>query len=249
MGKALGTVFHPEGSPSPAALQVDGVRHAFGSERGSAAEPVIILDALALSPGAALAITGPSGAGKSTLLYLLAGLLAAQVGSIRWGAVDVSTLRGAAGDGWRLRQFGFVFQDFHLVPELTALENVLLPAWFGAWRASGALRARAAMLLEEFGVPSGRRPVRSLSRGEQQRVALARALLFAPPVILADEPTASLDGEAARHIAEHLFAFNAAGHTLIVVSHDPALIERAPQRLHVIRGQPAVLEHGREIAA
>ena len=192
--------------------------------------------------GALLAVTGPSGSGKSTLLYALAGLLRPQRGIVHWDGRDILATSEAARDRWRRHNIGFVFQDFHLLPELTPLQNVLLPASFERWTIDPATRARAVALLDRFGVPQVRRTTAVLSRGEQQRVAVARALLYDPPVILADEPTASLDAAAGAGVAELLVRLSAdEGRTVIVVSHDSALISRCSARV--------TLEHGRPGAA
>jgi putative ABC transport system ATP-binding protein len=192
--------------------------------------------------GALLAVTGPSGSGKSTLLYALAGLLRPQRGTIQWDKRNILADAESARDRWRRHNIGFVFQDFHLLPELTPLQNVLLPASFERWAIDSATRARAVALLDRFGVPQARRSTAVLSRGEQQRVAVARALLYDPRVILADEPTASLDAAAGAAVAELLVRLSAdEGRTVIVVSHDAALISRCSARV--------TLEHGRPSAA
>ncbi len=193
---------------------------------------------LNVSPGSLLAITGPSGSGKSTFLYAIAGLLRPSQGEITWGGRILQTMPETIRDHWRRHTIGFVFQDFHLMPELSPLANVLLPASFENLSASRALKERALMLLEGFGVPYKRASVVDLSRGEQQRVALARALLFDPPVLLADEPTASLDALAGEQVAQTLEDLSKQeGRTVIVVSHDPALINRIGTRFVLERGQ------------
>jgi putative ABC transport system ATP-binding protein len=193
---------------------------------------------LNVSPGSLLAITGPSGSGKSTFLYAIAGLLRPSQGEVTWGGRILQTMPETIRDHWRRHTIGFVFQDFHLMPELSPLANVLLPASFENLSVSRALKERALMLLEAFGVPYKRASVVDLSRGEQQRVALARALLFDPPVLLADEPTASLDALAGEQVAQTLEDLSKQeGRTVIVVSHDPALINRIGTRFVLERGQ------------
>jgi putative ABC transport system ATP-binding protein len=122
---------------------------------------------------------------------------------------------------------GFAFQDFHLLPELTPLQNVLLPASFERFTTARAMRERAAALLDHFSVPQARKSTANLSRGEQQRVAIARALLFDPPVILADEPTASLDAKAGAVVIDILLQLSSRdGRTVIAISHDQELLRR-----------------------
>ena len=189
-------------------------------------------------PGALMAVTGPSGSGKSTLLYAIAGLIRPQRGRILWGGRDILTEAETSRDRWRRHTVGFAFQDFHLMAELTPLQNVILPASFERFTLDGAMRARAAALLDRFAVPQARRTTSALSRGEQQRVALARALLYDPPVILADEPTASLDAAAGAAVAETLVRLaKDEGRTVIAVTHDAALISRCTSRL--------TFDHGR----
>ncbi len=192
--------------------------------------------------GKLLAIAGPSGSGKSTLLYAIAGLIRPQRGRILWDDRDILAEAETARDRWRRHSIGFVFQDFHLLPELTPLQNVLLPASFEHLAIDQATRGRAAALLDRLAVPQGRRTTAVLSRGEQQRVALARALIYDPPVVLADEPTASLDAAAGAAVTETLARLAAdEGRTVIAVSHDPALIARCTARL--------ALEHGRLVVS
>lgn len=189
-------------------------------------------------PGLLHVVTGPSGSGKSTLLYAIAGLANIEAGSIRYGSLILSELSEARRDAWRRMHVGMVFQTFNLIPELNAEDNVLLPAWFGNFRAGEMRRMRARGLLDRLGVPSGRGALGRLSRGEQQRVAIARALLFDPPAILADEPTASLDAEAGEAVIAMLKRMAVEeGRTVIAVSHDPALIKQADNLIALERGQ------------
>jgi putative ABC transport system ATP-binding protein len=171
------------------------------------------------------------------LLHVLAGLLRPTTGTVCWGAQDLTHLPEGARDRWRRTNIGFVFQDFHLVPELTARENVLLPTWFAGWTAGTPLTSRATALLAEVGVPDPDRRAGLLSRGEQQRVAIARALLARPTILLADEPTASLDGETAGLVADLLTrSARDSGATLILISHDPAMLARMQQVRRMEKG-------------
>lgn len=194
------------------------------------------------TPGRLHVLAGPSGSGKSSLLYLLSGLLVPTSGSVSWAGTDIATLREGRRDAWRRQNAGFVFQDFHLIDELSPLDNVLTPAWLSRF-AAGALRQRAEGLLDDLGVPR-KQATALLSRGERQRVAVARALILDPPVIFADEPTASLDAEAARSVIGLLRALaHADGRTLIVATHDPELLAIADERLRLSHGE------GRRVAA
>jgi putative ABC transport system ATP-binding protein len=205
---------------------------------GPDAVTALQIDRLRVPRGSLLVVTGPSGSGKSTLLYAIAGLIRAERGRTMWDGEDILRLPESMRDRWRRHTIGFVFQDFHLLPELSPVHNVLLPASFERFAVGSALRARAVALLDRFGVPQARSTTARLSRGEQQRVALARALLYDPPVILADEPTASLDVKAGAMVVETLARLATEdGRTVIAVSHDSALVSRFSTRIE--------LDHGR----
>jgi putative ABC transport system ATP-binding protein len=173
-----------------------------------------------------MAITGPSGSGKSTLLGLIAGLDSPSTGQIAIDGIDITSLDEDALARLRGRRIGFVFQFFHLLPSLTALENVLIPMEIAG--VSGA-RTRAAALLEEVGLSERSHHYPSqLSGGEQQRVAIARALANDPPLLLADEPTGNLDSATGRHVIDLLLTINRSrGTTLVLVTHDPELAAAA----------------------
>ena len=200
--------------------------------------PLTILHALdyVIPSGCFVAIVGPSGSGKSTLLGLLAGLDAPTTGRILIDGVDLTQL---SEDGLaRLRggTIGFVFQFFHLVPSLTALENVLVPMEI-AGRRDADVRARA--LLEEVGLTDRSEHYPSqLSGGEQQRVAIARALANDPPIVMADEPTGNLDSATGRHIMELLLTIRRTrGTTLVLVTHDKELAALADTQLELRDGR------------
>ncbi len=227
----------PATNDSSASLICDGLAVAFADADGRRFRALDI-PSVSFEPGRFHVVTGPSGSGKSTLLYAIAGLAELDQGRIRFGAETLSDLSEARRDAWRRRHVGMVFQSFHLIPELNAEDNVLLPAWFGNFRAKPEQRERAKNLLEGLRVPAGRGAVVRLSRGEQQRVAIARALLFDPPIILADEPTASLDAEAGETVIAMLERMAVEDNrTIIAVSHDPALIERADDLIRLERGR------------
>jgi len=217
-------------------LEIEGLQVSYSNGAGAVA--ALEIEQLSVPPGSRLAVTGPSGSGKSTFLYAIGGLLRPQRGRVLWGGRDILREGESARDRWRRHTVGFAFQDFHLLPELTPLQNVLLPASFERFAADRATRARAVALLEHFSVPQARKSTASLSRGEQQRVAIARALLFDPPVILADEPTASLDAKAGDVVIDILLQLSARdGRTVIAISHDQELLRRFANTV--------ALDHGR----
>ncbi|HKV57904.1 MAG TPA: ABC transporter ATP-binding protein [Ktedonobacteraceae bacterium] len=190
-----------------------------------------------IKQGTHVSIVGPSGAGKSTLLRLCAALDWPTGGNIRVGGCDSThTLRGAALARFRREQVGLVFQQFSLLPTLNALENVMLPLL--PYTARHLLRKRAASLLAEVGLASrSQHYPDQLSGGEQQRVAIARALLASPPLLLADEPTGSLDFATGQHIMTLLDNLRLEhGCTLVVVTHDTHMAALAERQLHMIDG-------------
>jgi len=208
----------------------------------SGTEPLTILHPLTMqvARGRFVAIVGPSGSGKSTLLGLIAGLDAPTSGSVLMDGVDITGLDEDRLAKLRGERIGFVFQFFHLIPSLTAQENVAVPM-----EIIGVLdaRKRAQALLEEVGLTERAHHYPSqLSGGEQQRVALARALANDPPIVLADEPTGNLDTTNGRHIIELLRKTHSVrGTTIVLVTHDVELASIADTRL--------VLRDGRVIEA
>lgn len=204
----------------------------------SGGQLLTILDGIALGveAGEVCAITGPSGSGKSTLLGLLAGLDRPTAGSIVVAGVELTRLGEDALARFRRGTLGYVFQSFHLIPTLTAAENVAVP--FEIAGVPNAL-ARARALLEEIGLPSRTHhyPVQ-LSGGEQQRVALARAVALRPKLLLADEPTGNLDSATGTQIIELLLALNRErGSTLVFVTHDEALTRHAGRTIKLRDGR------------
>ncbi|NDK34766.1 ABC transporter ATP-binding protein [Rhodovulum sulfidophilum] len=200
------------------------------------AVPVLDIPALDIPAGSRIAVTGPSGSGKSTLVNVLAGLVLPRAGRVVWDGTDIATLSEGARDRWRGANLGLVMQEFHLFPGLSALDNVLLPARLSRV-ADQAMTTRAGMLLDEVGLSRPDQPVETMSRGEMQRVAVARAVLRAPGIIVADEPTASLDPESGVAIAGLLLALaESSGATLIVVSHDRRLSARLDRVLSLAEG-------------
>jgi putative ABC transport system ATP-binding protein len=185
---------------------------------------------LTVAAGQRVAIVGPSGSGKSTLLGLMAGLDAASTGSVWIDGTDITRLTEDALAKLRGAKIGFVFQFFHLMPSLTAFENVLVPMEL-AGRRGATDRARA--LLAEVGLSDrGHHYPSQLSGGEQQRVALARALANEPPILMADEPTGNLDSVNGRHVMDLLFEVNRTrGTTLVLVTHDRELAARGDAQI------------------
>ena len=215
-------------------LQVERLGRQVSSPEGTLA---ILSDvSLAIGRGETVAIMGASGAGKSTLLALLAGLDEPTSGTVRLAGRDLTVLDEDGRAAVRARHVGFVFQAFHLVPSLTALENVMLPLEL-AGRADA--RAAARGVLERVGLRErvGHYP-RQLSGGEQQRVAIARAFVMRPDVLFADEPTGNLDAATGGRIMDLLFELNATeGATLVLVTHDPALAGRCGRIVRLDAGR------------
>jgi len=191
---------------------------------------------LTVPGGQRLAILGPSGSGKSTLLGLIAGLDSPSSGAVVIDGVEITTLSEDRLAKLRGEKIGFVFQSFHLIPSLTALENILVPMEI-AGRRDAAARART--LLAEVGLGErGHHYPSQLSGGEQQRVAIARALSNEPKIILADEPTGNLDSNTGRTVIDLLLEINRTrGTTVIVVTHDPDIASMADARVSLRDGR------------
>jgi len=193
-------------------------------------ELTIVADAtLALEPGAWISLVGPSGCGKTSLLMLLGLLDRPDAGRVWLDGEDVTAWSAAARARARLRRIGFVFQTHNLLDHLTARENVALPAWRAGGSRAAALRSADA-LLERFDLAprAGTRAAR-LSTGEAQRTAIARALVNQPRVVLADEPTGSLDSANAARVLDSLAEVTASGAALLVATHDPKVAARGRQ--------------------
>jgi len=186
---------------------------------------------LGVGKGETLSIMGESGSGKSTLLHVLGGLDTPRGGTVRFQGQSVYGMSPARRARFRAENVGFVFQSFHLLPELDILENVALPAM--ALRSKGNAQERAAELLTEVGLGEriGHRP-QELSGGEQQRAALARALMNEPDVIFADEPTGNLDSKTGDKVLHYLFQLaEGRGHTLVLVTHSREVAARCSRQL------------------
>lgn len=201
------------------------------------AKPVLHIDALSIAAGEMVAISGASGSGKSTFVNIITGLERVCQGKVVWSDDDIAGLTETRRDQWRGQNVGLVMQDFHLLPGLSAIENVLLPV-----RLSRAMSReygkRAGKLLKKTGLKRPDQSIDTMSRGEMQRVAIARALLRKPGVIVADEPTASLDPDHAEAIGRLLVDLaRAEGATLIVITHDRLLADRLDRRLELANGR------------
>jgi putative ABC transport system ATP-binding protein len=204
----------------------------------SGTSPLTILHPidLVVPAGQFLAVTGPSGSGKSTLLGLIAGLDEASGGQVLIDGTDITSLDEDRLARLRGQKIGFVFQFFHLVPSLTAFENVCVPMEIAGRPGASD---RAAALLSEVGLTGrGHHYPSQLSGGEQQRIAIARALANDPPILLADEPTGNLDTVNGRHIMDLLCGVNERrGTTLVLATHDPGLASMARQGLTLRDGK------------
>lgn len=200
---------------------------------------LLAVPALDLPPGTALGIRGPSGAGKSTFLHAIAGLLSPREGEIIWGDTVLTALSSGACAAFRRHNMGLIFQDFLLFEELSAADNAALATFYGPRERVALWRKAGSALLTSLGLGADRdRRVDSFSGGERQRVAVARALAHDPAIVLADEPTASLDRASGEHlIADLLRLVREDGKTLVAVSHDEALLAQMDRVLHLQDGQ------------
>ena len=208
-------------------LEIRDLRKDYTSPEGEL-QRVLEVPAFSLEAGEQVAIAGSSGSGKTTFLNILAGILPADGGSVRFGEVEVTSLSEAERDRYRARELGYVFQSFHLLGGYSALENVVLGSSFGP----GGDVAQARELLTRLGLAErlNHRP-HQLSIGQQQRVALARALVGAPRLVLADEPTGNLDPRHALEALELLRELcREQGAALLLVSHDPAVLDSFERR-------------------
>ena len=213
------------------------MEHVFKSVTDSTGTLDILRDIhFSLAPRETAAIVGASGSGKSTLLSIIAGLDTPTRGTVRLAGQDLFAVDEDARAAWRARQVGFVFQSFQLLGNLTALENVMLPLELAGRKDA---RAQAAEMLARVGLGQRLRHYpKVLSGGEQQRVALARAFVVRPAVLLADEPTGSLDFATGATVMELMFELNRElGTTLVLVTHDLAIAARCQRRLTIDAGR------------
>jgi len=205
-------------------VHVDGLRFSYRDS-----DFALHVPALEIERGVSVALTGPSGSGKTTLLHLLAGIHLPSAGRITVDGVEIASLGDAARRAFRIRRLGLVFQEFELLEYLDVLDNILLPYRIGpGLTLDGETRRRAEMLARTVGIGELiRRRAARLSHGEKQRVALCRALVTRPGLLLADEPTGSLDPTNKRRVLDLLLqCAREAGATLVMVTHDHELLDR-----------------------
>jgi putative ABC transport system ATP-binding protein len=223
-------------STNRAIVSVDRLSKHFKS--GGTTVPAVDDVSFELPRGRMIAIKGASGSGKSTLLNLIGALDKPTSGSIVVDGIDVSRIRGGGEVKYRLSKVGFVFQSYYLIPNMTALENVMLPMELNGEKRKDR-QAKARDLLKRVGIGDSlqaRRPTR-LSGGEQQRVAIARALANDPSIILGDEPTGNLDSKTGRRIVEILYSLTKDGKTVIVATHATEIATRADMVLEMEDGK------------
>jgi putative ABC transport system ATP-binding protein len=221
-----------ETRPDCAVISLNGVTREYVGHGGV----VRALDhaAFTIVAGEWVAITGPSGSGKSTLVNLIGCLDRPTSGELKIDNVSVATMSATELDRFRADKIGFIFQQFHLIPYLSALENVMLAQYFHSMTDEG--EARAA--LERVGLgPRAEHLPSELSGGEQQRVCIARALINNPPILLADEPTGNLDAANQKIVAELLQDLHRNGHTIVMVTHDPEMASLAQRRIALSHGK------------
>lgn len=225
----------PGGGEAPVVVEARDVHREY--RMGEVVVPALAGVSLAVARGEFVSVAGPSGSGKSTLLHLLGGIDRPTRGEVRFDGRDLAELGEAELSRLRLHQVGLVFQRFHLLPMLSAQENVELPmAEAGVPRADR--RERAAELLEGVGLADRRRHrPGELSGGERQRVAMARALANRPSLLLADEPTGELDSKTSDGILDLFSRLHRGGATIVVATHDVRLAGRAGRRVELVDGR------------
>lgn len=229
---AMENLIDLETRPDCAVIALNGVTREYAGHAGV----VRALDhaSFAIVAGEWVAITGPSGSGKSTLVNLIGCLDHPTSGELHIDGVDVATMSATELDRFRADKIGFIFQQFHLIPYLSALENIMLAQYFHSM--TDEKEARSA--LERVGLGHRAEHLPSeLSGGEQQRVCIARALINNPPILLADEPTGNLDAANQKIVAELLQNLHAQGHTIVMVTHDPEMAALAQRKIALSHGK------------
>ena len=218
-------------------LSVNGLTKYFG--QGTGEVQVLKGIDLAITSREMTALLGPSGSGKSTLLNILGTLMRATAGSHEMLGVDLMHASAAQRTEFRSKHLGFVFQFHHLLPDLSAVENVMMPAACAAGRESRTMRDRASELLDAVGLADRRefRPA-AMSGGQRQRVAVARSLMNSPALVLADEPTGNLDRQAADHVMELLRSINETmGTSFLISTHDEHIAQQCQRRVELLDGR------------
>jgi putative ABC transport system ATP-binding protein len=229
---AMENLIDLETRPDCAVIALNGVTREYAGHAGV----VRALDHASFSivAGEWVAITGPSGSGKSTLVNLIGCLDHPTSGALHIDGVNIATMSTTELDRFRADKIGFIFQQFHLIPYLSALENIMLAQYFHSM--TDEEEARAA--LERVGLGDRAEHLPSeLSGGEQQRVCIARALINNPPILLADEPTGNLDAANQKIVAELLQNLHAQGHTIVMVTHDPEMAALAQRKIALSHGK------------
>jgi lipoprotein-releasing system ATP-binding protein len=226
-----------DASAVPLAVEATGLAKTY--QEGMTPVDVLRGVDLSVEPGEMVAVVGASGSGKSTLLHLLGGLDAPTAGQVLVGGEPMTALNEEGRSRLRARAVGFVFQFHQLLPEFTALENVMMPGWIAGGRHEAEARGRAEELLRDLGlIERAEHKPSELSGGEQQRVAMARALHRRPAVLLADEPTGNLDRNAAQGLVEVLERYRREnGQATVIVTHNPDLARSADRVLLLEEGR------------
>jgi len=236
VGEKIETVTETANSTAPlktgAVIELQGVTREYHGHAGVVC--ALGNATFSIASGEWVAITGPSGSGKSTLVNLLGCLDRPTSGTLLIDGEDVQAFSASELDRFRADKIGFIFQQFHLIPYLSALENVMLAQYFH----SITNREEALLSLENVGLADRAEHLPSeLSGGEQQRVCIARALINDPPILLADEPTGNLDAANQEIVAELLRGLHRAGHTIVMVTHDPAMATLAQRKIALSHGK------------
>jgi putative ABC transport system ATP-binding protein len=225
-------------------ISLEGVSRTYGAGAGAVAAVHGV--SVEIAAGSFVSIVGASGSGKSTLLNMIGTLDPPGAGRVVVDGIDLYALDDNARTRFRRERIGFVFQFFHLLPTLTALENVTLPAELSGLRGK-ALQAKAAALLERVGLLGRKNHVPDeLSGGEMQRVAIARALIMDPPLLLADEPTGNLDSKTGRAVLELLRGAVDVRRTVVLVTHDPSVAKQGDRVLTMVDGRVSADQPGSE---
>lgn len=201
----------------------------------SYSQPILSIPELTIPDKSQFGVFGPSGTGKTTFLHLISGLILPTTGQIHVAGTDITTLKEAKRDVFRANHVGYIFQTFNLVEGYSALENVMLGQVFLKGKAN---REKAAYMLEKVGLADRMNHKPSeLSVGQQQRVSIARAMVNDPDILLADEPTGSLDAASSASVMDMILSFSS-GRTLLLVSHDPNVLDRFSERISLLEFQP-----------